>query len=351
MNILIAVLIFSILVLFHEFGHFLFARLCGVTVVEFSLGMGPRLISHVSKKSRIRYSLKALPFGGSCQMQGEDEADEAEGSFGRAKVWQRFLIVAAGPVFNFLLAFVFSVFLIAGAGYDPPVVLDLTEDFPAERAGIKPGDTITRLGNSPVFLYRDITAFTLFHHDRMVSGEKLKISWKHEGRKHSAYIVPEKDESGRYLIGISGTSMYRLPGGPLSTVKYAVIETGYWVRTTVESLAMVLKGGVTLDDVSGPVGIVKTIGDTYEESKNDGAYYVWLNMLQISILLSANLGVMNLLPVPALDGGRLLFLLLEGIRRRKIDPKVEAAVNYAGFMLLMGLIAVIMVHDTGKLIG
>lgn len=351
MNILIAILIFSILILFHEFGHFLFARLCGVTVIEFSLGMGPRLLSHVSKKSGVRYSWKLLPFGGSCQMKGEDESDESEGAFGRAKVWQRALIIAAGPVFNFILAFVCSIFLVAGAGYDPPVVLDVTEGFPAEQAGIEKGDVIIRLGSSPIFLYRDISDFTLFHHDQMTSGKRMKIVWKHNGEKKSAYIIPKKSDDGRYLIGISGTSMYRQTGDPFTTIRYAFIETGYWIRTTVNSLGMLFKGGVTLDDVSGPVGIVKTIGDTYEESRSDGAFYVWLNMLQICILLSANLGVMNLIPFPALDGGRLLFLIIEGVRRKKIDPKVEAAVNYAGFIVLMGLIVLIMVHDTGKLLS
>ena len=121
MAILTAIIIFSVIVLFHEFGHFTMARLCGVEVLEFSLGMGPRLLSHVSAKSRTRYSVKLLPFGGSCQMKGEDDDDESEGSFGSKKIWQRILIVAAGPFFNFLLAFLFAAIIIGTAGYDAPV--------------------------------------------------------------------------------------------------------------------------------------------------------------------------------------------------------------------------------------
>lgn len=372
MNILIAILIFSILILFHEFGHFLTAKLCGVAVIEFSLGMGPRILSHVSARSGTRYSWKALPFGGSCMMKGEeagseesDEGPEEErdaepdgdmdepavmgGSFAKCKVWQRMLIVAAGPVFNFLLAFLFSIFLIGAAGYDPPVVLKVSDGFPAREAGIAAGDEITQIGNARIFLYRDISDYVYFHQAEMASGKRLKICWKHQGEEKTASIVPAKSEDGRYLIGISGTSAYRVRGNAFTTLRYSAVEVGYWIRTTVKSLEMLLRGQVSSDEVSGPVGVVKAVSDTVEESKSDGAYYVWLNLLQISILLTANLGVMNLLPVPALDGGRLLFLILEAITRRKIRPKVEAAINYAGFVFLMGLMVIVLLNDTRKL--
>ena len=146
MRIIIALLIFSGIILFHEFGHFLLARLNGVFVIEFSLGMGPRLLSHVSRKSGTRYSLKILPFGGSCAMRGEDDGDMSEGAFGRAKVWQRLLIVAAGPFFNFLLAFLGAVIIVTGAGYDAPYAEYLSEGYPAQEAVMKRGDLITSVG-------------------------------------------------------------------------------------------------------------------------------------------------------------------------------------------------------------
>ncbi len=367
MNILIAITVFSVLILFHEFGHFLLARLCRVRVIEFSLGMGPRFLSHVSHRSGTRYSLKVLPFGGSCEMQGEfseedgkedEKEDEMEGeaggreagdgsggSFESRRVWQRMLIVAAGPVFNFLLAFLFSLFLIGQAGYDPPVVLEVESGSPAAQAGIEAGDWITKIGRSAISLQRDISVYTMLHSTSFSSGQPVTVCWTHEGEERSAQIVPEESADGRHLLGISTSSQYRLHGGILTTVRYSFLETGYWIRITFDSLGMLLRGQVSADDVSGPVRIVKTISDTVEESREDGMLYVWLNVLQIAILLSANLGVMNLLPLPALDGGRLLFLVVEAVTRRKPDRRFEQAVNYAGFMVLMGLALLLVFHD------
>ena len=363
MNILIAIIVFSVLILFHEFGHFLLARLCKVRVIEFSLGMGPRLLSHVSRRSGTRYSLKLLPFGGSCEMQGEfSEEEEKEdkqeggpddgeteestgGSFESKRVWQRMLIVAAGPIFNFLLAFLFALFLIGQVGYDPPVVLEVEAGSPAAQAGIEAGDWITKIGRSAISLQRDISVYTMLHSTAFSSGQPVTVHWTHDGEKRSAQIVPEKSADGRYLLGISTSSQYRLHGGVLTTARYSFLETGYWIRITFDSLGMLLRGQVSADDVSGPVRIVKTISDTVEESKEDGMLYVWLNVLQIAILLSANLGVMNLLPLPALDGGRLLFLVVEAVTRRKPDKRFEQAVNYAGFMVLMGLALLLVLHD------
>lgn len=363
MNILIAIIVFSVLILFHEFGHFLLARLCRVRVIEFSLGMGPRLLSHVSRRSGTRYSLKLFPFGGSCEMKGEfseeeEKEDKKEGgpddgeagdgtgdSFESKRVWQRMLIVAAGPIFNFILAFLFALFLIGQAGYDPPVVLEVEDGSPAAQAGIEAGDWITKIGRSAISLQRDISVYTMLHSTAFSSGHPVTVHWTHEGEERSAQIVPEESADGRYLLGISTSSQYRLHGGVLTTVRYSFLETGYWIRITFDSLGMLLRGQVSADDVSGPVRIVKTISDTVEESREDGVLYVWLNVLQVAILLSANLGVMNLLPLPALDGGRLLFLVVEAVTRRKPDRRFEQAVNYAGFMVLMGLALLLVFHD------
>lgn len=272
MKIIIAVLIFSMLVLFHEFGHFLMARACGVFVVEFSLGMGPRLLSHVSRKSGTRYSWKAFPFGGSCQMKGEDEADVSEGSFGSRNVWQRMLIVAAGPLFNFILAYVCALFLIGAIGYDAPTVLQVTEGFPAEEAGIEEGDSITRLGGTKIRIYRDITDYVTFHQSDFTAQKKIEIEWTHDGEKKSAVIIPKMTDDRRYIIGIAGSSLQRTKGGILQTAAYSAYEVKYWIGTTLQSLRMLFAGQVDPDEVSGPVGVVKVIGDTYEESRSDGAY-------------------------------------------------------------------------------
>jgi len=156
---------------------------------------------------------------------------------------------------------------------------------------------------------------------------------------------------GRYLFGISGSSNYRTKASAVQVVIYSVWEVKYWIDTTLGSLGLMFQGEVTVEDVSGPVGVVQAIGETYEESREDGAYYVWLNLLNMVILLSANLGVMNLLPFPALDGGRFALLLLEAVRRKRLNQNLEAGINYAGFLLLMVLMVVILISDTGKLLG
>ena len=171
MRIIIALLIFSGIILFHEFGHFLLARLNGVFVIEFSLGMGPRLLSHVSRKSGTRYSLKILPFGGSCAMRGEDDGDMSEGAFGRAKVWQRLLIVAAGPFFNFLLAFLGAVIIVTGAGYDAPYAEYLSEGYPAQEAGMERGDLITSVGGEKITVYRDFSGYISLHQKDFAAGK------------------------------------------------------------------------------------------------------------------------------------------------------------------------------------
>ena len=309
---------------------------------EFSLGMGPRLISTV--KGGTRYSLKLLPFGGSCMMLGEDEATTEEGSFASKSVWTRISVIAAGPIFNFILAFVLSVIIIGSIGVDKPVILAVSEGFPAAEAGIQKGDTILKMNGTKIRLSREVTNYVTFH-----QGEDVTFVYEHEGEERTVTLSPEQNEGGRYIFGLSTVSSYREKVGAWETLKYSAYEVKYWIQTTISSLKMLFTGQVGLNDMSGPVGVVTIIGDTYKESAADGGFYIWLNMLNISILLTANLGVMNLLPLPALDGGRLVFLIIEAIRRKRIDPEKEGMVHFVGLMLLMVLMIVVMFNDIRKL--
>ncbi len=342
MSIILALIIFSLIILIHELGHFLLAKRGGVTVEEFSLGMGPRLISTV--KGGTRYSLKLLPFGGSCMMLGEDEATTEEGSFASKSVWTRISVIAAGPIFNFILAFVLSVIIIGSIGVDKPVILAVSEGFPAAEAGIQKGDTILKMNGTKIRLSREVTNYVTFH-----QGEDVTFVYEHEGEERTVTLSPEQNEGGRYIFGLSTVSSYREKVGAWETLKYSAYEVKYWIQTTISSLKMLFTGQVGLNDMSGPVGVVTIIGDTYKESAADGGFYIWLNMLNISILLTANLGVMNLLPLPALDGGRLVFLIIEAIRRKRIDPEKEGMVHFVGLMLLMVLMIVVMFNDIRKL--
>ncbi|MEF2594973.1 MAG: RIP metalloprotease RseP [Lachnospiraceae bacterium] len=342
MSIVIALLVFSVIILFHEFGHFLLAKLNKITVVEFSLGMGPRLLSF--EAGGTRYSWKLLPFGGSCMMLGEDGEEEEEGSFGSKSVWARMSVIAAGPIFNFLLAFIMALFIVGNLGYDVPVLLNVTEGMPAADAGLQAGDRIVKMNGKRIHLYREVQNYSMFH-----QGETVIFQYERDGELHEATVTPELT-NGSYKYGIGGNINYRQKTNVLETLEYSAYEVYYWIDTTVSSLGLLFKGGVQLDDMSGPVGVVDAIGTTYQESRDEGAFYVWMNLLNIAILLSANLGVMNLLPIPALDGGRLIFLIVEAIRRRRVEPELEAKIHFAGLMLLMLLMVVVMFNDVKKLI-
>lgn len=342
-SILIAILIFSIIIIFHELGHFLLAKANGIQVNEFSLGLGPTLFGF--QKGETKYSLKLLPFGGACMMEGEDESSDNSRAFNNKSVWARMSVVFCGPFFNFIMAFVFSFIVLMCVGFDEPILKDVIPGYAAEQAGIQAGDEIVKINGKHIHFYRQISSFSTFH-----AGEDIEVTYKRGGEKYVTTLKPTLDEeSGRYLYGFIGSGA-RTKGNVFECFKYSFHEVGYWIDTTIQSLRMLVTGGASINDMSGPVGIVQTIGDTYETSvEESGYYYAFLNMLNIAILLSANLGVMNLLPIPALDGGRLVFLIVEAIRRKKIDPDKEGMVHFIGIALLLALMVLVMFNDIRKL--
>ena len=428
MRIILAFLIFSAIVLFHELGHFLLAKRNGIVVKEFSLGMGPRLLSKEWRGTR--YSLKALPLGGSCAMLGEDKDEEMPGSFHAASVGARFCVVAAGPVFNFILAFALSILVVAMAGYDPAVVSEVTEGSNAAAAGLLAGDVITSYNGYDIDLARDLYAY--LYMNQISENDVISLMVERDGKEIP--IVYKPDITERYLLGFNRTDInsmkveslipgyplenaglkpgdvitkvggadipdgaayeayleehpldgsplsityvrdglpyevtitplvYRTPSGGfaynvayekvsgLSILKYALVEMRYMLRSTLLSLKELVTGGLGVKDLSGPVGIVNVIGETYEESKSEGWESVLVNLLSIAILLSTNLGIMNLLPLPALDGGRLVFLILEGVRHKPINRNVEGSIHFTGLILLLVLMVFVMYNDVMKIL-
>ncbi len=277
-------------------------------------------------------------------MEGEDGESEDQKAFGQKSVWARISVVAAGPVFNFIMAFVFAVILLSCIGIDRPVVSETINGYSAQAAGMQKGDVIVKINQKKIHFYREVSMYTFFY-----PGETLEVTYQRNGEEKTAVIEPKLDEkSGRYMIGIKAQAQ-RERGGLLTNLKYGAHEVGYWIWTSLQSLKMLVTGKVSLNELSGPVGIVKTIGDTYDASKQDGIFYIFLSMLNFSILLSANLGVMNLLPLPALDGGRLIFLILEAVRKKRVDPEKEGMVHFVGIMILMGLMVLVMFNDIRKL--
>ncbi len=341
-SIIVSILIFGFIIFFHELGHFVFAKKFDVKVNGFNIGMGPTIISHT--KGETTYALRLLPFGGSCEMEGEDASSDDPRAFPTKNVWQRMIIVFAGPFFNFILAFLLSMILIGSIGYDRPVISGVIDDYPAQAAGMQAGDEITRIGNYNIHFYNEVNLYVFFH-----TGQDLDVTYLRDGQKYTATIEPKyNEEDGRYLIGIQYAGE-RTKGNVLETIRYSFYEIRYQIYSVVEGLKYLFTGRIGLKDMSGPVGIVKVIGDSYDEASNYGAFVTVMQMINIAILLTANLGVMNLLPLPALDGGRLLIFIIEAIRGKRMNEKVENGINYVGFMLLMALMVIIMISDITKL--
>lgn len=346
-TVILFLVIFGLVVISHEFGHFIIGKKNGIRVVEFAVGMGPTLFSFT--KGETKYSLKLLPLGGACMFDGEDGVAAEDGvqdehSFLAANVWARIATVFAGPLFNFLLAFVFSLIIVAFTGTDRPIVQELMENSAAEEAGLQVGDEIVSINDERTHLYREVSLISILN-----KGQTLDIVVKRNGEKQEITLVPKySEEDGRYYIGLVGAGEY-MKCNPVQVFQYGFFEVRYWVKATYKSLVMLVQGQATKDDVSGPIGIAQFVGDTYEEVKPYGISSVIFTMMNIVILLSVNLGIMNLLPLPALDGGRLVFMFIEVIRGKPVSPEKEGMVHFAGLVVFMILMVFIMYNDIARI--
>ena len=314
--ILAGVLLFGVIVLIHEFGHFLFAKLGGIGVVEFSIGMGPRLCSFV--RGETRYSIKCLPFGGSCMMVGEDADNPDPAAFNNKSVWTR---------------------------------ISVTEGSPAEAAGLKSGDLLTGINNRKIFSRRDVSLYLMSH-----PGESLTVRYERtadgETKEYVTKLMPEfHEEYQAFMMGVSFLGNYKKAENLIEFLDYSFYEVKYCIVTTFDGLRMLFQGQMKVQDsVTGPVGIVSMVGETIEEGQRGGAA-VLLNVIATwGLLLSATLGIMNLLPIPALDGGRLLFLLVELLRGKPVDSEKEGMVHAAGMVFLMMVMVLVLFNDIRKLI-
>lgn len=423
-SILVGILIFCLIVVIHELGHMLLAKANGIRVPEFQVGFGPKLCSF--KKGETEYSLRAIPFGGACKMLGEDGDSDDERAFTKKGPWARFSTIFAGPFFNFILAFVISVIVISIVGYDPCVVINVTEGSAADAAGLQVGDLITSFDNEKIRIGRELAIYFNF---KELDGSPVRIKYERDGDKYETTLNPVENKSyklgfyytadqteaaisslvrdgvlekagvkaGDVITAINGiniatgqdfydyiqehpldgseieftlkrgsqvvtlslvpeyTTSYqpgflynyggRVKTNALGVLKYSFVEVRYWIVNTIKSLGELFTGGVRADDLGGPVRIVSELENTVEESKSDGALYVVLNLMNWAILLSANLGVMNLLPLPALDGGRLVFILIELVRGKPVPPEKEGMVHAIGIIILMILMVLIFFND------
>ena len=343
MGIIIALIVFGFLVFFHELGHFLLAKANGIRVDEFSLGLGPTLVGKEFKGTK--FSIKLLPFGGACMM-GEDDADDmSEGSFNSKSVWARISVIVAGPVFNLILAWILCVIMVAWVGYRAPIVGEVSEGYSAKEQGMRSGDVITKIDGKRIHLWNEIALSNLMNSN----GEKTEITYLRDGKETSVILEPRALEGDiNKRLGITSTAELT-KAGVTGSLQYGVYTVKYWIDYTMDCLKMLVGGKMGIKDMSGPVGIVDAVDETYQSSKAAGLKIVVLNLMNFAILLTANLGIMNLLPIPALDGGRLVFLLVEAVRRKIVPPEKEGMVHFAGFALLLVLMVVVMYNDIMKL--
>lgn len=346
-TLILFLVIFGVVVISHEFGHFLLAKAAGIHVIEFAVGMGPNIFSF--QKGDTKYSLKLFPIGGACMFEGEDglqtkEGEISEGSFLNASVWSRISTVFAGPLFNFILAFIISLIMVNMIAIRDPIATDVVEGGAALEAGLQAGDRILALDGEKICLYEDILLFTYTHR-----GGEIPLTYERDGKEYTTSVTPKFDEStGRYMLGISNADFVEVKG--TDTLKYAWYEIRYSVKNTYKSLGMMLKGQVSRKEVAGPVGIaVNLVGKTYEQTKEYGWQSVLVNMLNITLMLSVNLGILNLLPLPALDGGRLVFLLIEVVRGKPVPPEKEGMVHFIGLMFFMVLMVLVLFNDISNI--
>ena len=344
--ILIAIVMLGFIVMMHEFGHYLVGRLCGIGIVEFSIGMGPKIVGF--KRKGIQYSLRAIPLGGYCAFVGEDEENHSENAMNNQPVWKRFLTVIAGPVMNFLLAFVFCAILLSNfiiAEYQPKVA-EVFDNTPAAECGFEPGDiVISANGREISFDQAGITTvqeIILENGDEMPvelvvdrGGEEIAISVQ-----PAEVIVDEATGQTGYQVGISFAPRTFSFGEALGTSCRYMVD---FTKEMLKSLKNLVFKGEGVDDMMGPVGIVSFVSDLVY---NEKAYAV----VYLIFMLSLNIGIMNLLPLPALDGGRLIFLIVEGIIRKPIPREKEGLIHAIGMGLLILLIIFITYKDIVRLI-
>lgn len=327
-----SLVVFLLVVMLHEFGHFTVAKLSGIKVNEFSIGMGPKLFQ--KQKGETSYSLRALPIGGYVAMEGEEESSHDPRSFNNAPILKRMAVVLAGAFMNFILAFLAFTIIFSIVGYGSNEIDTVIKDSPAEVAGLKAGDKIVEIDKIKT---KDIYEINSLIRDK--KDEEINLKINRNGENLDINLKPRYSEENKmYLIGITS----KLKHSFFKSIELGAKRTGEMSLMFLKSLKMIFDGSFKMEYLSGPVGVVQMIGS--ESSKG------FLNFLQILALISVNLGVFNLIPIPALDGGKFLFLLIEALRGKPINEKFEQGLSLIGISILFSLmIYVTIFNDIGRL--
>lgn len=349
MYIILAILVFGLLIATHELGHFVVAKLCGIKVLEYSIGMGPAIWSRQGEETL--YSIRVLPIGGYCSMEGEDEESDDPRAFTSQAAWKRALVLVAGTTMNFITGLILILILFSGSErFSSPVISDFMEGCPYEsESGFQTGDTIYKINGHRIYFTHNISTFLQRDADGIVDiallrdGETVYLD-------DYSLTLQTYEENGT-TVQRYGFYFETEQAGLLNTLKnswYCAID---FVRLVWISLGDLLSGAVGVRDLSGPVGIVDMMNDVGQSAPSvaDALY----SITYMAAFIAINLAVMNLLPIPALDGGRIFLLLvtavIEKIIGRKIDPKYEGYLHFSGFALLLGLMIFVMYNDIVKI--
>ncbi|NMA79941.1 MAG: RIP metalloprotease RseP [Clostridiales bacterium] len=337
MQVIIAIIVFGVIIAIHEFGHFIVAKLCNIRVNEFAIGMGPALIKR--SKGETLYALRAIPIGGYVKMEGEDESSDDDRAFNKKPVYQRMLVVVAGAVMNILLGFI--IILIAtlmSDGISTTVIASFNENATSHESGLKVDDKILKINGRRMFVDADIVYELLNDEDGITqilverNGEKVNLD--------NVKFDIEKNEDGTQSINFD-FMVYGQKKTFTNVVKFTADKTVSTARIIWLTLTDLLKGKYGINDLSGPIGVVDAIG----QASSMGL----LQLLALASFITINVGIFNLLPIPALDGGRIVFLIIEGIRRRPIKPEYEGYVHFIGLALLLLLMVIVSISDVVKL--
>ena len=349
MYIIIAIIIFGILIAIHEFGHFTAAKLCGVKVEEFAIGMGPALFK--KQKGETVYALRILPIGGFCAMAGEDEESDDPRAFTNQGFWKKFVILCAGSFMNLVLGIVLILIMYAGAqAFVTPTIDHFMDGCPYEGAeAMQAGDTFYSIDGQRIYLVSDVSSFLMrgdgvYDIVMLRDGEKVELKDFALTTKTYAEYANEGPKYG-FVFGYTEATFG-------TKLEYTWNTTLEFSRLVWLGLGDLINGKVGLKDMSGPVGIVDMMNEVGQQAESAKAAAD--NLLYISAFIAVNLAIMNMLPIPALDGGRVFLMIvtaiIEAVSRKKLDPKYEGYIHLGGMVLLLGLMALVMYNDIAKLI-
>ena len=341
LSVLFSVLILCLIVTAHELGHFLVGKACGIGVIEFSVGFGPKILQWRGRETL--YSIRCIPLGGYCRFVGEDGEDPAPNAMNNQPVWKRFLTVLAGPVMNFVLGTVLVVVLFLGFGleYPVPVVGELVPGMPAETYGMLPGDILVQVDGQPIENNEYGTGQATAALQNSDKSRPVEIVVLRDGEEVTLQVPLQKTGDGNYQVGIFfAYRSFRYPLGETLSMSFRAIKNV--MGQMLSMLKNLIFRGEGVEDVTGAIGVVSVMSQSVSSGLD--------SIINLIIIISFNLGIMNLLPIPALDGSRLVFLLVEGIRRKPIDREKEGMVHAIGLLILFGLMIVITYKDIVRLL-